>query len=301
VNGTVASYFREDGEEYDIRVSYAPEFRETVDDIENIVVYNAAGDGVRIRDIGQIVERMTPPTIERKDRERMVTISGVVASGYALSDLVTATEKVLSEMDLPMEVTYHIGGSYEDQQEVFGDLITLMVLIVILVFIVMAAQFESLIDPFVIMFSIPFTFTGVFLGLSVTGTPLGVMAMIGILILMGVVVKNGIVLIDYTKLCRERGMSIIDATVAAGRSRLRPILMTTLTTVLGMLPMALGTGEGSEMWRSMGMTVAWGLSVSTLITLVLIPVLYSVMAKKDVREDSEEMTNAEILELRIEN
>lgn len=301
VNGTVASYFREDGEEYDIRIRYAPEFRETAEDIENIMVYNAAGNGVRIRDIGQIVEQMTPPTIERKDRERMITVSGVVASGYALSDLVSASEKVLSGMDLPGEVHYLIGGTYESQQEVFGDLISLMVLIIILVFIVMAAQFESLVDPFVIMFSIPFTFTGVFLGLSVTGTPLGVMAMVGILILIGVVVKNGIVLIDYTKLCRERGMDLVTSVVTAGKSRLRPILMTTLTTVLGMLPMALGTGEGSEMWRSMGMTVAWGLSISTLITLVLIPVVYCIFSKKEFKSKSGELANAEMLELRIEN
>ena len=244
VNGVVASHFREDGDEYDIRIRYAPEYRETVEDIENIMIYNAAGNGIRIRDIGHVVERMTPPTIERKDRERMITISGTVANGYALSDLVTVSEKVLAEMDLPGEVRYHIGGTYENQQEVFGDLISLMVLIIILVFIVMASQFESLKEPFVIMFSIPFTFTGVFLGLSVTNTPLGVMAMIGILILMGVVVKNGIVLIDYIKLCRERGMDLISSVVTAGKSRLRPILMTTLTTVLGMLPMALGTGEG---------------------------------------------------------
>ena len=300
VNGTVASYFREDGEEYEIRIRYAPEYRETVDDIENIMIYNASGNGIRIRDIGHVVEQMTPPTIERKDRERMITVSGTVANGFALSDLVSASEKTLSVMDLPNEVHYHIGGTYENQQEVFGDLISLMVLIVILVFIVMAAQFESLVDPFVIMFSIPFTFTGVFLGLFVTNTPLGVMAMIGILILMGVVVKNGIVLIDYTKLCVERGMSTIEATITAGKSRLRPILMTTLTTVLGMLPMALGTGEGSEMWRSMGMTVAWGLSVSTLITLVLIPVMYCIFENRREKRKKVEISNAELLELRIE-
>lgn len=242
---------------------------------------------------------MTPPTIERKDRERLVTVSAIVAKGHALSDLVKGSEKVLSEMDLPNEIRYHIGGMYEDQQEIFGDLTMLMALIIILVFIVMAAQFESLVDPFVIMFSIPFTFTGVLIGLSVTGTPLGVMAMIGILILMGVVVKNGIVLIDYTKLCLERGMGIIEATVAAGKSRLRPVLMTTLTTVLGMLPMALGTGEGSEMWRSMGMTVAWGLSISTLITLVLIPVVYCIFAKKREKRKERIQKNTGVLELRI--
>ncbi len=300
VNGTVASYLREDGEEYDIRIRYAPEYRESIETIENIIVYNNEGHGVRIRDIGHVVETMTPPTIERKDRERLVTVSAVVAKGYALSDLVAGSETILSEMDLPNDVHYNIGGMYENQQEIFGDLMMLLALIIILVFIVMAAQFESLVDPFVIMFSIPFTFTGVFLGLSITQTPLSVMAMIGVLILMGVVVKNGIVLIDYTKLCRERGMGVITAVVAAGKSRLRPVLMTTLTTVLGMLPMALGTGEGSEMWRSMGMTVAWGLSISTLITLVLIPVLYCIFASSGIKRKRKQLAQIEVVELSVD-
>lgn len=301
VNGSVASYFREDGEEYDIRVRYAPEYRETVQDIENIIVYNNAGQGVRIRDIGEVVERLTPPTIERKDRERMITVSGVVAKGAALSDLVTKTEQILADMDLPTDVQCAIGGTYEDQQDTFSDLTTLMILIIILVFIVMAAQFESMVDPFVIMFSIPFAFTGVFLGLFLTNTPLGVMAMIGILILIGVVVKNGIVLIDYTILCRERGMNIINAVITAGKSRLRPVLMTTLTTVLGMIPMAIGTGEGAEMWNSMGMTVAWGLSISTVVTLILIPVMYCIFAGGGIKRRRKEIANADVLELRIED
>jgi HAE1 family hydrophobic/amphiphilic exporter-1 len=158
-----------------------------------------------------------------------------------------------------------------------------MVLIVILIFIVMASQFESLIDPFVIMFSIPFAFTGVFMGLAITNTPLSVMALIGVIMLLGIVVKNGIVLIDYMILCRERGMGIIGAAVTAGKSRLRPVLMTTMTTVLGMIPMAVGTGEGAEMWRPMGMTVAWGLAVSTVITLIIVPVVYSVFAANGVK------------------
>jgi HAE1 family hydrophobic/amphiphilic exporter-1 len=186
-------------------------------------------------------------------------------------------------MDIPPEISWQLAGSYQDQQDPFGDLGLLMALILILVFIVMAAQFESLIDPFVIMFSIPFAFVGVLLGLSVTQTPLGVMALIGVIMLIGIVVKNGIVLIDYTILCRERGMSIITACVAAGKSRLRPVLMTSLSTVLGMLPLALGTGEGSEMWHAMGMTVAWGLSISTLITLIIVPVVYCIFAANGVK------------------
>lgn len=283
VNGSLASQYREDGDEYDIRVRYAPEFRQSIEDLENIIMYNNSGQGVRIRDVGTVVERMTPPTIERKNRERVITISAVVAQGAALSDVVAVANREMGDIDMPSELSWSIGGTYEDQQDTFRDLGILMVLIIILVFIVMAAQFESLVDPFVIMFTIPFAITGVVLGLSITQTPLGVMALIGLIMLMGIVVKNGIVIIDYMILCRERGQSIITAAVTAGRSRLRPVLMTTLTTVLGMLPLALGTGEGAEMWRSMGMTVAWGLSVSTLITLVLIPVVYCIFAANGVK------------------
>ena len=278
MNGSTQSFYREDGDEFDIRVRYAPEFRTSIEDIENILIYNNRGQGVRIKDLGTVVETLTPPSIQRKNRERLITVSGVVANGVALSDAVAATDAILAGTDIPSELSVEIGGSYEDQQEMFGDLIMLLAMIIILVYIVMASQFESFMSPFVIMFSIPFAFVGVLLGLWVTGTPLGTMGMIGILILMGIVVKNGIVLIDYTILMRERGFSVAEASVIAAKSRLRPILMTTLTTVLGMVPMAVGQGEGSEMWRSLGMVVAWGLSISTLVTLVIIPTVYASMA-----------------------
>ena len=278
MNGSTQSFYREDGDEYDIRVRYAPEFRTSIEDIENIIIYNNMGKGVRIKDLGTVIETLTPPSIQRKNRERLITVSGVVANGVALSDAVAATDAVLARMEIPSELSIEIGGSYEDQQDMFADLIMLLAMIIILVYIVMASQFESYMSPFVIMFSIPFAFVGVLLGLWVTGTPLGTMGMIGILILMGIVVKNGIVLIDYTILMRERGFSIAESSVIAAKSRLRPILMTTLTTVLGMIPMAIGQGEGSEMWRSLGMVVAWGLSISTLVTLVIIPTVYASLA-----------------------
>ena len=278
MNGSTQSFYREDGDEYDIRVRYAPEFRTSIEDIENIIIYNNMGKGVRIKDLGTVVETLTPPSIQRKNRERLITVSGVVANGKALSDAVSTTDAILADTDIPSELSIEIGGSYEDQQDMFGDLIMLLAMIIILVYIVMASQFESFMSPFVIMFSIPFAFVGVLLGLWVTGTPLGTMGMIGILILMGIVVKNGIVLIDYTILMRERGKSVAEASVIAAKSRLRPILMTTLTTVLGMIPMAIGQGEGSEMWRSLGMVVAWGLSISTLVTLVIIPTVYASMS-----------------------
>ncbi|MDO4758138.1 MAG: efflux RND transporter permease subunit [Rikenellaceae bacterium] len=278
INGSVMSYYREDGDEYDIRVRYDRQFRESLENIENITIYNAAGQGIKIRDVGVVKEASTPPAIDRKDRERFVTISGTVGAGYAMSDLVANVQAEMKKINLPQGFDWKIGGTYEDQQETFGDMALLMMLMVILVFVIMAAQFESLTYPFVIMFSLPFAVLGVVIGLAITGTPLNIMSLLGVLMLIGIVVNNGIVLVDYTLLCRERGMNILDAVVTAGRSRLRPILMTTLTTVLGMIPMAVGNGVGSEMWNSLGMSVAWGLSFSTLITLILIPTLFSAFA-----------------------
>ena len=289
MSGTVGSYYREDGEEYDIRVRYSPGFRTSVSDIENIIIYNGAGNGIRIKDLGTVIETEVPPTIERKNRQRMITVTGIIDGSHAMSDGVTAASQIIKDTDIPSELDVVIAGDYEDQKDMFADLITLMVLIIILVYMVMASQFESFMSPFVIMFSVPFAFVGVILGLWLTNTALGVMAMIGILILIGIVVKNGIVLIDYLILLRERGMGILDAAVAAARSRLRPILMTTLTTVLGMIPMAIGTGEGSEMWRSLGITVAWGLSVSTVVTLVLIPTIYCVFATRQEKRKQKKL------------
>ncbi len=280
MSGSIASFYREDGEEYTIRVRYAPEFRTSVEDIENITVTNAMGRQVRMKDLGTVVESSVPPTIERKDRERLITVNGIIADGAALSDGVDAVNEIIANSNIPSNISTEIAGDFEEQQEMFSDLIVLMILMVILVYMVMASQFESYMSPFVIMFSIPFALVGVLIGLKVAGMALGAMAMVGIIILIGIVVKNGIVLIDYTILCRERGMNIRDAATTAAKSRLRPILMTTLTTVLGMVPMAIGTGEGAEMWHSLGVTVVWGLTISTLVTLILIPTLYCSVAYK---------------------
>ena len=280
MSGSIASFYREDGEEYYIRVRYAPEFRTSIEDIENIIVYNPMGQPVRMKELGNVVETLVPPTIERQDRERLITITGIVANGKALSEAVAATQKVIDSTEIPSSLLVNIAGDYEDQQTMFHDLLVLIVLIIILVYMVMASQFESFMSPFVIMFSVPFALVGVLLGLWVTDTALGMMGMVGLIILLGIVVKNGIVLIDYTILCQERGMNALDASVTAARSRLRPILMTTLTTVLGMVPMAIGKGEGAEMWHSLGMTVCWGLSISTIVTLVLIPTIYCVFATR---------------------
>lgn len=285
VTGSLASHFREDGNEYEIRVRLAPEHRRSLEDLKNILVATPSGQSVRLGDLGTFREYYTPPTIKRKDRERVITLSTVAASGVALSELVKDANEVMNSIDLPQGITYKLAGSYEQQQESFTDLTVLLVLILILVYIVMAAQFESLLDPFVIMFSVPFAFTGVILGLVLTGVSLSLIAFIGAIMLVGIVVKNGIVLIDYTRLGRERGHSVRRSILIAGRSRLRPVLMTTLTTVLGMVPMAIGIGEGSEMWQPMGVTVAFGLTISTFVTLVLIPTIYASFTGREIKRE----------------
>ncbi|MCQ2161670.1 MAG: efflux RND transporter permease subunit [Bacteroidales bacterium] len=294
MSGSVASLYREEGEEYNIRVIYDKHFRSSVQDIENIILYTPTGSSVKVKEVGTVVESKVPPTIERKNRERYITVTGIVSRGHALSEAVEATNSIIAATDIPNNISTEISGDFEEQQKMFRNLIMLMALIIILVYMVMASQFESYMSPFVIMFSVPFAFVGVFLGLGITGTAMGVMAMIGIIILLGIVVKNGIVLIDYTILMRERGMSAVEASITAARSRLRPILMTTLTTVLGMLPMALGRGEGSELWRSLGMTVCWGLTFSTLITLVLIPSVYCIFATREERKKARKANGATV-------
>ena len=299
INGAIASKYREDGDEYDIKVRYAPEYRTSIESIENILIYNSRGEAVRVKELGKVVERFAPPTIERKDRERIVTVSAVI-SGEALGNVVNAGNAIIDKMDIPSNVTIQVAGSYEDQQDSFRDLGTLAILIVVLVFIVMAAQFESLTYPFIIMFSLPFAFSGVLMALFFTKSTLSVMSLLGAIMLIGIVVKNGIVLIDYITLCRERGLAVLNSVVTAGKSRLRPVLMTTATTVLGMIPMAIGGGQGSEMWSPMAIAVIGGLTVSTILTLVLIPTLYCVFAGTGIKHQRKVLRRKRELEAYFE-
>ena len=291
INGSTASYFREDGDEYDIKVMYDPDHRQSIEDIENILLFNAQGKGVRLKEVGTVVERFNPPTIERKDRERIITVSTVVQD-RPMSDIIADAQPLIDKMEVPSGVSINLSGSYEDQQDSFRDLAMLAVLIIILVYIVMASQFESFTYPGIIMTSIMFAFSGVVLILWITGTNLNVMSMIGGIMLIGIVVKNGIVLIDYITLNRERGMSITKSVLHAGKSRMRPVLMTSLTTILGMVPMAVGTGEGAEMWRPMGVAVIGGLTFSTILTLLFVPTLYTIFAFNGVRRQRRKLHKA---------
>ncbi len=282
INGLTMSRFREEGEEYNIRVRFEEQYRQSIEDIENILIYNPMGVGVRVRDLGKVVESSTLPQIDRQDRERIVTVTGSLY-GRALSDVVEDVSLIIDQLNPPAGVQIEMSGTLEDQQESFADLSLLLLIVSLLVYIVLASQFESLTYPFMIILTIPFALTGSILLLSITGQPLGIMGFVGMIMLVGMVVKNAIVLIDYINLNRERGMSIITAVIHGGRSRLRPVLMTTLTTILGMIPLAIGTGQGSEMWQTLGIAIIGGMTYSTIITLILIPALYSSMAGYGVR------------------
>ncbi len=289
VIGMLASKYKEEGEEYDIRVRLKEEFRNSITDLEELTVVTPAGARVKLKELGQVEEYWSPPNIEHKRRERIVKVS-VKPDRIALGELAKRVEVAVQDIEVPQEVLMNIGGTYEDQQESFMDLGLLMIVSLILVFIVMASQFESFSMPFVIMFSIPFAFTGVILALLLTGTTLSLVAALGAVLLIGIVVKNGIVLIDFTNLMRDRGMELYDAIAASGKSRLRPVLMTAATTILGMLPLALSTGEGSELWKPMGITVIGGLVFSTIVTMVIVPVMYGLMAVRGERNKKQKLS-----------
>lgn len=282
INGAIASKFREDGNEYDIRVRYDKPFRESLYDIEEILLYNAAGQKTTVREVGNVVERFAPPSIERKNRQRMVKVQCDVNG--ALNVVGKQLQEQLDSIDMPADVGVKLAGSLLDMQESFADLGTLLVLVILLVYIVMASQFESLSGPFIIMLSLPFAFTGVFLSLTIAGMPLDMMGFIGAIMLVGIVVKNGIVLVDFINLNRERGDSIKEAVVSGGRSRLRPVLMTTFTTILGMMPMLLSNSDGAEMYKPMALVVIGGLTISTMLTLVVIPVVYTFFAAREEKK-----------------
>ena len=287
IDGLVASKYREDGDEYDIVVRYAEPFRTRVEDVENITLYNAQGRPVKLKEVGSVVEEYAAPMIERENRQRVISVKSTLGAGVALGDVVTELRQLIAEYPTPDGVDLEVGGTVEDQGDAFSDLLTLFVLIVILVYIVMATQFESLKFPFITMFTIPFAFTGVFLALWITSTPLSLIALIGAIMLVGIVTKNGIVMVDYMNLLIERGSGVFDAVIAGGKSRLRPVLMTSFTTILGMLPLAIGTGAGSETWQPMGIAVIGGLTFSTILTLFIVPVLYSILVHRSQRKERE--------------
>ena len=279
IEGPFMRKYREDGNEYDIVIRFDEEDRNSITDIENILVTNQQGESVRVKEIADVVEYWVPPNIEHKRRQRIITVS-VTPYQVPLNKLSARIDQVIEHLEIPDGVYVESGGAAEDFAENMADLQLLFLLVVILVYIVMASQFESLFTPFIIMFSIPFAFTGVILAHYFTGTVLSMISLIGGVMLVGIVVKNAIVLVDYINLMRDRGFALTEAIIESGRSRLRPVLMTSVTTILGMLPLALSKGDGSEIWSPMGISVIGGLIFSTFITLVLVPVVYHLFIRK---------------------
>ena len=292
VAGFTCSKFRELGDEYDIIVRLEEDYRNKIESLEDISLQAPDGAIIKLDELGDVREYWGPPNIERKRRERVVKVD-VTPVGVSLGELAAGLKSAIeAEVDVPGDIMIVYAGAFEDQQETFGNMVVLLLLIVMLVFVVMASQFESFSKPFIIMMAIPFSFTGVVLALLMTGTTLNMIAALGAILLVGIVVKNGIVLVDYINLMRDRGLELNEAIALSGRSRLRPVLMTTATTILGMLPMALSVGEGSEMWTPMGITVIGGLTVSTVITLIIVPVLYAMMARHGERDKQTKLRQA---------
>ena len=287
INGYTAGFLKEDGDEYDILVRLSEEDRNSISDIENLTIPTQSGKLIKLSELASVQEYLAPPEIERKTRQRMLTIK-VTPHDVSLGELAAAIQAVVEPMERPAGVTVRYGGDYEEQQESFADIGMLFALIIILVYVVMASQFESLSKPFIIMMSVPFAISGVIISLWVTGTSLDMIGALGIVMLVGIVVKNGIVLVDYINLMRDRGYELNEAIQLSGQSRLRPVLMTAFTTLLGMVPMAVSNGEGSEMWRPLGIVVIGGLLVSTLVTLIVVPVMYGIMSRHGERDKEEQ-------------
>ena len=276
IEGESATRYREAGDTYDIYVRLDEESRSKREDIEGLVVVSPfTQKQIKLASVARFRETFGPMEIERKNRERVMRVECNTyqrSTGKVSDDILEGMKQIA----LPAGVTLNFGGQAEEQSEAFLNLTYLLILGTLLVYMVMAAQFESLLDPFVIMFAIPFTFTGAILAFVLTGTYLNVMSFLALVMLMGIVVNNAIVLISYIIILRARGKSMVDAITEAGRDRLRPVLSTTVTTLAGLLPLAISRGEGSETWQPLGITMIGGLSVSTFITMLFVPTLYAV-------------------------
>ena len=282
VEGMTATRLRQSGDEYDVVVRFKESARSTLTDIENIGITNPMGNIIRLGEIAEIKEYWSPPSIDRKRRERIVNVS-FTPYKRSLTELQREVQAIIDETDVPSGVMVQISGAIEEQMEAFMDIAFLIAVSLILVYLIMASQFESMKMPLIIMFSIPFAFSGVALALFITNTTLSVISGIGVVMLIGIVVKNAVVLVDFINLMRERGNELYEAIAISGRSRLRPVFMTSTTTILGMLPLALSKGSGSELWSPMGISVIGGLIFSTFVTLVLVPIVYAIFAKHGER------------------
>ena len=299
VNGTTASRYRAGGNEIDIMVQLAEEDRSKILDLEQIFVTNSAGQRIPLASFAAYQENTSPVSIVRENQTRTIHVTAKkVDWRQSAQEVQKQVERTIQEhVVLGDDVSLTYSGSYETLQKNLRQFAIIIIMAVILVFAVMASQFESFLDPFIVLFTIPLSVIGIVAIYLAVGSPLNIITAVGALVLVGVVVNNGIVLVDYTNLLRKREYSLEEACVEAARSRLRPILMTTLTTVLGLLPMAFFPGEGSEMTQPIGQTVLGGLTFSTTMTLFLMPVLYYIFnhyrEKHNVRRTARKERRAE--------
>ena len=282
IDGATASLYRDDvlGKEFDITVQLRGSDRAGSPDLGNVFVTSPFGKQIALSNIARVIKGVGPIKIERKNQERILLVTAQtfgVPPGTVAAEL---EKRINKDILIPSNFTVSVAGSYKDQMEAFKNLLFALLLSITLVYMVMAAQFESFFDPFIIMFSVPLGIIGVVWGLFLTGHTLSVISFIGIIMMSGIVVSNAILLVDYTNTLRSRGMELEEAVITAGRTRLRPVLMTTLTTVVGMIPLALGIGEGSEMAAPMAVSVVGGLVVSTVLTLIFIPTLYVIVERR---------------------
>ncbi|HBK42151.1 MAG TPA: AcrB/AcrD/AcrF family protein [Porphyromonadaceae bacterium] len=282
--GAESGDFSEDGNDYGIVVQYAPEHRNEVNKLKEMQVSNLLGQQIPLSAIADIVESLGPLEIQRQSQQRYVKTTADL-NGVSLGEATKTAQEIIDNTEIPDGISVEIGGQVNDQKSSFSSLFLIFFLGIALVYMVMAAQFESMKDPFIILFAIPFTLVGVILAFFVTGITLSVTTFIGLIMLVGIVVNNGIVLVDYTNMLRKRNYPLRDAVMEAGRSRLRPVLMTSLTTILGMLPMAVSNGMGREMYAPLGITIIGGLLVSTLVTLLLVPAMYTSLYHRTLAKD----------------
>ena len=275
VEGSTDTHYRENGKEYDIRVRLNKFDRYNVSDVGRIVIGSVSGRPVFLQDVAQIVPDTGPTKIERKNRQRKVSVTADLLPGYPVGNVQKVLAQKLAAVPLG-NVQLFFGGQSEMMKESFGYMFGALVLAILLVYMLMAALFESLLNPLIIMFSLPMALIGAILALVITGETMSIVAMIGFIMLMGLVTKNGILLVDYTNTLRQQGMERNAAILQAGPTRLRPILMTTFAMIFGMLPTALKLGRGSETRAPMAIAVIGGLIVSSMLTLVVIPTLYTI-------------------------
>ncbi|MGF1465141.1 MAG: efflux RND transporter permease subunit [Sandaracinaceae bacterium] len=276
--GVQATVFREEGNEYLVRVRAPRDERRDVDRLRYLPIPLPGGGTVPLGSLVTVGGQLGPVTIERQDQRRYAAVELVGDGSVDLGTLIRRVDRRLTATGVPEGIGVEIGGTAEDLQDAFRRLAYALLAALALVYMVMASQFESLLEPFVIMFTVPLAVIGVVLGLALTGTSLQVTALVGVILLGGVVVNNGIVLIDVIKRRRSEGADLREAALEAGKLRMRPILMTALTTILGMIPLSLGVGDGAETWAPMARAVVGGMIVSTLLTLFVIPVLYVLLA-----------------------